>query len=187
MKKFAKIFPLFLVLVCVFAVTGHGFGYAASTQGIYGPYDSFEDLYYAYLKAVEENDVALQQELIEIGETSLKAEIEMSKSTLVQPHYDAIDEYWKQFFHNYFSYGYFEVRDNGWCLSLGNKLSYWSNEDKATGWSATYASFHNNSHWDNTSVMEDQFYCHARLVYAALQDEWNLEPWKTSINPITCN
>ena len=64
----------------------------------------------------------------------------------------------------YFSYSYFETRSNGVTLSPGN-----------------------HSKWDNTEIMQEQFYCHARLGYSAMESEWNLEPWRTSMNPFTYN
>ncbi len=90
-------------------------------------------------------------------------------------------------FPKFFDYGYFEKRYNGDTLSLGNKKKHWSSKDKANGWNSVMARFYDDSRWDNTSVMEEQFYCHARLGYAAIEYEWNLEPWRTEMNPITCN
>lgn len=139
---------------------------AVESPSIYGPYDNFEELYEVYMQAVEDGDTNQQAYLLEIGRTSLRAE-----EVLPQ----------------YFSYSYFETRDNGVCLSLGNRLSYWSSDDKSTGWTAVRISYQNHAYWDNTDIMEEQFYCHARLGYAAIESEWNLEPWKTSINSITCN
>lgn len=125
-------------------------------------------------------------------------EIEQSESTLTIPEslsrskvflrYDPLEQYYVQtVFPSYFSYGYFETRSNGITLSLGNTKSYWSSEDKAEGWTATYMKFRNNSNWNNTNIMKEQFYCHARLGYVFIEQEWNLEPWRTSMNPITCN
>lgn len=161
---------------------------AVESPSIYGPYDNFEELYEAYMQAVEDGDTNQQAYLLEIGRTSLRAEIEMSQANTPAPAYDAVEQYWREeVLPQYFSYSYFETRDNGVCLSLGNRLSYWSSDDKSTGWTAVRISYQNHAYWDNTDIMEEQFYCHARLGYAAIESEWNLEPWKTSINSITCN
>ncbi len=176
------------------------FSYADSDveDNPYAPYSDFEELYEAYQVAVSNNDTALQEELLNIGYSSLRYEIEQSESTMTIPEsllgnkvslrYDPLEQYYVQtVFPSYFSYGYFETRSDGVTLSLGNTKSYWSPEDKAEGWTATYMKFRNNSNWNNTNIMQEQFYCHARVVYAYLEQEWNLEPWRTSMNPITCN
>lgn len=158
------------------------------SPSIYGPYNNFEELYQAYMQAVEEGDSEQQALLLEIGRTSLRAEIEMSQANTPVPAYDPVEQYWRdEVLPQYFSYSYFETRSNGVCLSLGNKLSYWSSDDKSTGWTAVRMTYRNHRYWDNTEIMKEQFYCHARLGYAAIENEWNLEPWKTSVNPITCN
>lgn len=186
MKKYVSLSVAFVIVlvVCLFPC------FAAATEeneNPYAPYNNFEELYDAYMKALEDEDVPLQEKLVAIGRKSLRAEIAEGKESGVKPYIDSELEYWNSVFTRYFSYGYFEVRPNGWCLSLGNKLSYWNAEDKSQGWNATYAKFYKDPHWDNTDIMEEQFYCHARLVYAAIEKEWNLEPWKTSMDPITCN
>lgn len=183
MKRFFS-FAFAMLLTISVAITPA----SAKSSSIYGPYDSFEELYDAYMQAVERGDLVTQAELLEIGKTSLKEEIKMSEQYSIQPAYDAIEAYWRdEVLPQYFSYGYFEERYDGTTLSLGNKLSYWSSEDKDTGWTATHISFGKDPQWDNTECMKEQFYCHARLVYALIEKEWNLEPWKTSIDPFTCN
>lgn len=184
-------FALACLLVVSAATLMGGTTYAEATtelESIYAPYNSFEELYAAYMQAVQDGDAEAQAELLEIGRTSLQAEIEFSEMYTPRPTYDAVEAYWKnEVFPQYFFYGYFENRSDGVTLSLGNKLSSWSSEDKENGWAATYISFRNNSNWDNTDCMKEQFYCHARLIYSAIESEWNLEPWKTTINSITCN
>ena len=185
MKK--KISVLLTVLLLIFMISPVS---ATSVEplSIYGPYDNFEELYEAYMQALEDGDTVQQAYLLEIGRTSLQAEIEMSQTNTPIPAYDAVEQYWREeVLPQYFSYSYFETRSNGVCLTLGNRLSYWSNSDKATGWMAVRISFQNHAYWVNTDIMEQQFYCHARLGYAIFETEWNLEPWKTSINSITCN
>ena len=188
MKK--KVSVLLIMLLCFSLSFSQVYGRepereSEKEKSIYGEYDSFKELYDAYTEAVAAGDVEKQNELIEIGRTSLDKEIEMSEKLSLR--YDPDEMYWKRQFPTYFHYGYFEYRSSGWTLSLGPKLTYWTGTDKANGWNAVYAKFHNNTNWANTSVMKDQFYCHARLGYAYFAGEWNLEPWRTSMNPITCN
>lgn len=186
MKKSVYVLTLFLSLIFVFQVSEHCF--AASTKSnIYGSYGTFEELYNAYMEAVESDDFEMQKELLQLGRSSLQAEIEMSENS-ARPLIDPDELYWLQQFPVYFDYGYFEERANGWTLSLGPvQRSVWSSSDKSNGWNSVYTKFRNNARWDNTDIMKEQFYCHARLVYSAVEEEWNLEPWRTSMNPITCN
>lgn len=180
-----KSITLFLSLLFIFAVSIPSF--ATTQNNIYGPYNSFEELYNDYMEAVADNDVEKQNELLELGRSSLQAEIEMSENT-PRPLIDPDESYWLQQFLVYFDYGYFEQRSDGWTLSLGPvPRAIWSDSDKSNGWNAVYTKFHDNVHWNNTDIMKEQFYCHARLVYSAIEEEWNLEPWRTSMNPITCN
>lgn len=155
-------------------------------ENIYAPYSSFDELYEAYMIAIDEGDLVKQEELIELGWITLyKEEAMPTKNNMLRLDPDELDLIAK--FTKYFDYGYFEERPSGLTLSLGNKLSYWSNSEKSEGWNSVYAKFHRDYRWSNTPMMKDQFYCHARLGYAAYEDEWNLEPWRTSMNPITCN
>lgn len=184
MKKQISVFLAMLIFV-IAVVPLNAY---ATNNSIYGPYDTFEELYQAYVLAVEENDAEKQEYLLEIGRTSLIAEMSMSQDDIPSPAYDAVEKYWKEeVLPQYFSYSYFETRSNGITLSLGNKLSHWTSDDKDTGWTAVRISYQNHSYWDNTDIMKEQFYCHARLGYAAYESEWNLEPWRTSMNYITCN
>jgi|GEM_PF-6282213 len=94
---------------------------------------------------------------------------------------------YREMFHDYFLDGYFEKRSNGVCLTLHPKYWAWSNQDKLNAWMSVYATFYRDWRWDNTEIMKQQFYCHARLIYRLIEREWNLEPWRTSMNPIDCN
>ena len=180
---------LLLAVVVLFTITAAPSAKAVEAEeSIYGPYDSFIELYNAYMDAVEAGDQNLIDELVEIGHTSLQAEIEMSESQAIQPRYDAIAAEWAARFPEFFSYGYFEKRDNGWTLSMAPYTKHiWSDQEKSDGWQATYGKFKDNTHWDNTEIMKEQFYCHARLGYSFAQTEWNLEPWRTQMDPFTCN
>lgn len=180
---------LLMAVVMLFASLAAPYALAVEAEeSIYGPYDSFPELYNAYMDAVEADDQDLIDELVEIGHTSLQAEIERSESQAIQPRYDPIAAEWAARFPEFFSYGYFENRDSGWTLSMAPHTKHiWSDQEKSDGWQATYCKFKQNVHWDNTNIMREQFYCHARLGYSFAQDEWNLEPWRTSMDPFTCN
>lgn len=162
----------------------------AGEANIYYPFNSFEELYDAYIDAVESGDVERQEWLLEIGESSLDAEIaidEEAAASTPRPMYNEDLMYWINQFPKYFSSGKWTTRDSGINLALRPiNVVYWSSSDTTNGWNATYSMFYDDPQWDNTDCMKDQFYCHARLALAA-GDEWNLEPWRTSINPITCN
>ncbi len=136
---------LIILGLCFMMTLSVAYG-ADATGSIYGDYDSFDELYDAYMEAVESGDDELQKELLEIGRTSLEAEIEASESDVAVIQVDPDEAYWRQKFPKYFNYGYFESRSSGWTLSLGPKLTSWSSTDKANGWKSVFAKFHNNSH-----------------------------------------
>lgn len=167
--------------------------YAGETS-IYAPFSSFEELYNEYIDAVEDGDTERQKWLLEIGESSLDAEIRISEEALASvpaPMYNQDEMYWIGQFPNYFNYGTWKYDNQGRAnLALGPiNTGIWSSTDAANGWNATYTKFRNDSQWGNKNVacMKDQFYCHARPVYSTIAGEWNLEPWRSSMNPITCN
>lgn len=136
------------------------------------------------------------REYEKIAEETLKEEIRESEREIiiksdtmpVQPLADPTETYYKNMFYKFFSSGYWTLnKENIRNLELHNKLNYWSNQNKLDGWSATYAIFRKSVYWKNTETMREQFYCHARLGYAAYEKTWNLEPHKTSINALNCN
>ncbi len=102
--------------------------------------------------------------------------------------YDPDELYYWKLFPSYFRSGYWEYRNGKITLTLNPiNTGIWLNSQKSNGWNSTYARFYKDSDWKNTSIMREQFYCHARLGYSSIETEWNLEPWRTSINPILCN
>ena len=165
----------------------------ADEASIYAPYSSFEELYDAYESAVASGDKEKQEQILEIGESSLKREIASSEeqaglSSGFRVNTD--EQYWKAQFPKYFNYGTWKSDGRGPNLALGPKnKGVWSESDKANGWNATYTMFRNSPQWNNRNVqvMKEQFYCHARLGYSTFAGEWNLEPWRTAMNPVTCN
>lgn len=179
MKRLVAVFAVALMccLLCAPAVAH------ADESNIYAPFDSFSELYDAYLVAVENGDEDTIASLEEIGRSSLQAEIEASE-TAPQP---------RPYVRDYFEYAEFRGTSisnaNLAMMPKGNFKYYWSDVDKLNGWNTIYFNFSNDYRWQraNLGVMKEQFYCHARLVYSVAAGEWNLEPWKTSISAITCN
>lgn len=166
----------------------------ADETSIYAPFGSFEELYNEYMDAMENGDVERQEWLLDIGESSLDAEIKLSEEALASvpaPMYNPDEMYWINQFPKYFHYGTWKYDSQGRPnLALGPiNTGIWLPADTANGWNATYTKFRNDSQWRNENVasMKEQFYCHARPMYSTVAGEWNIEPWKPSIYPITCN
>ncbi|HIV80297.1 MAG TPA: DUF2599 domain-containing protein [Candidatus Avanaerovorax faecigallinarum] len=152
------------------------------------------ELRVAYFEAVESGNLDKQSELLSIGRKLLddfKAASKAYTPSFGPLRVDANELYWRGQFASYFEYGRFENRNGEICLSLKPKLRVYAPEqNRINGWNATFATFHNHQYWKNTECMEDQFYCHAQYgKFGELigGEEWNLEPHKTSINPVTCN
>ncbi|EEA89381.1 DUF2599 domain-containing protein [Collinsella stercoris] len=171
------------LLACCFGVPS--VAAAAESDNLYAPYNSFEEVYNAYFEAVEKGDTELQEELLKIADESL--ETEMNEEPQIAPFVNPDEQYWISLFPSFFNYGHFAVnglgKDN---LALGPKKNPWPMGDTANAWNSTYTKFRKDSRWKNTDSMKEQFYCHARLSIFAGK-EWNLEPDKPSINPLTCN
>jgi len=190
-KKILALGIAMILLMSIFPVQSIAVEISDAETQKYGEYETFKDLYDAYFEAVENGDVEKQIQLEEIAERTLQQEIEEANNTisLIRPRVDPEAEYYKAMFPTYFYSGYWEMRDSGICLTLNRKsiLVGGTSESINNAWIATYFKFSNSSNWQNTSMMEKQFYCHARLAWSVIESEWNLEPWKTSMNVITCN
>ncbi|MSA99052.1 DUF2599 domain-containing protein [Finegoldia sp. BIOML-A3] len=183
----------FLIVCCLMVVFFAKPSFAASN---YGEFEDFKSLKIAYEEAIEKGDTKEMKRIEEIADQQLEDEIlyNSNQPENITPYIynagtfgDTIGDKYKAMFNRFFYTGYWENRSNGITLTLKNKKSYWSAADKKNGWNATYAMFHGSSNWRNTSIMQKQFYCHARLGYAAYEKEWNLEPWRTKMNSVTCN
>lgn len=88
-------------------------------------------------------------------------------------------------FSSFFKSGSWITRDGVISLSLMPRDGGIGNEGSDRTWGTVYARFSPSSNWKNTSVMRQQYNCH--FWYGMIKTPWNLEPSKTSINPITCN
>lgn len=186
MKKFIA-----LTLVVLFSFSIATVVFAEEEISIYGQYGNFENLYAAYVQAVEDNNLEKLTEINKIAEDSLNYEIQQAENRSKALRYDPIeDKYgYLKIFNEYFKNGYWETRDSGLTLSLEviSKTLKWPESDKDRAWNATYVLFSDNSNWSNTEMMKKQFYCHARMGYSLMEDVWNLEPWRETMNPLTCN
>lgn len=92
------------------------------------------------------------------------------------------DAYWRQ--REYKELGWRKA----WCLTLipNRNRSYGIFQtDNEIAWSYVVARFSNDYRWNNESIMRRQFMCHCR--YARYKSDWNIEPWRTSMNPVNCN
>lgn len=182
---------LFALLVCLTLLVFSGASIAAASEANpYAPYASHQELLEAYDLAVEEGDFKKQEELLSIGRKSLDLAILTSEEALAaspMPLADTEDySYWLGQFPIYFSNGEWITRDRVVSLSLYPiNPAYWTQAQAGRAWYSTYVKFSESTKWANTSVMKDQFYCHWTL--AIRKSPWNLEPSKTSINPVTCN
>ncbi|MFV0502462.1 MAG: DUF2599 domain-containing protein [Lachnospirales bacterium] len=127
--------------------------------------------------------------MLSIAERTLEKEIEMSSRNMrINPDIaDAI-----RYYGTYIKSSDWINRSGVISLSINPKginsvKDAWNNLEKERAWGAIYAAHYRDSKWRNTSVMKKQFYCHARLFYSSFKQPWNLEPHKTSIDPIRCN
>lgn len=126
----------------------------ADETSIYAPFGSFEELYNEYMDAMENGDVERQEWLLDIGESSLDAEIKLSEEALASvpaPMYNPDEMYWINQFPKYFHYGTWKYDSQGRPnLALGPiNTGIWLPADTANGWNATYTKFRNDSQWRN--------------------------------------
>lgn len=88
-------------------------------------------------------------------------------------------------FSSFFKSGSWITRDGLISLSLMPRDGGIGNEGADRTWNTVKTRFSSSSNWKNTSVMQQQYNCH--FWYGMIKTPWNLEPSRTSINPITCN
>ncbi len=161
----------------------------AEEVNLYAPYGSHQEPLEAYEDAVAANDVEKQEEILAIGRASLDSSISEGDSIismLPMTRTTPDDAYWIAQFPTYFSSGGWINRQGLVSLSLYPKNPItWTSAKAAYAWYSTMARFDEDYRWANTNVMKEQFYCHWTL--GSWKSPWNLEPSKTSINPVTCN
>lgn len=176
-----KLFVTFIALMFVSLLPITAFA-SENTTPDYGKYGSFANLYEEYQKAVESGDTEAQKEMLEIAQRTLDDEIEAADENATVMRVDPDYQYYYNLFPTYFYSGMWEYRADGVCLTLNPiNAMWWSSGDKDAAWNATYARFgyyNASGHWPSsaTDTLREQFYCHARLGYSAIETEWNLEP-----------
>ncbi len=183
--KMKKILSMAMVAIMLMSTNAFKV-YASDVDNIYlnYGYESYEDLKNDYLLSIEENNIDKQAELEKIAKETLEAEIKISESQGKSVRVDPDVDYYTKLFPTYFSSGGWAYRDTGWSLGMVPKR----NDNKDEAWNTVYAKFYMTSQWNNTDSMKTQFYCHARNFWPyTTEEEWNLEPWKTSTNYFTCN
>jgi hypothetical protein len=141
-----------------------------------------------YYIAVANKDTDRQNELLQMAREQqeiLKNSIE-SQDKLISPKsiYDPTQE---AYYEKYFSSASWIYRDGVVSLSMYpiSPLK-WIAPAPSRAWGSIVYKHSSDYRWKNTSVMKDQFYCHYWLA-GSFKVPWNIEPHKTSINPITCN
>lgn len=91
-------------------------------------------------------------------------------------------------YYKYFKSCSWIERDGAWSLSITPtdylRMSF-SSEVAESAYLALYDVHKNDKLWNNTSSMKEQFKCH--FWNAKPKSTWNIEPWRTSINSVTCN
>ena len=145
----------------------------------------YQELKAAYAVAVQNGDQDRQKELIQAANELLESYINNRQDVDIMPLVSGT-------YHDYFEYSWWRQRDydgtQKWCLSIEPKASYSWQEPNASqyAWNIIYNMHGQSSRWDNTLSMEKQFMCHAHFA-GGWKTPWNLEPWRTNVNPFTCN
>lgn len=178
------------MLCCLFiSVLASGQAHASQTNQ-YAPYSDFQELKAAYIQAIDSGDTDQQREIYNIAKSTLESEVESANALLENVPAltaDQDEQYWAAQFPKLFASGNWISRDTGISLSLNpyTVVSHGTQADAARGWNSVYAKFHRDHRWKNTKSMEGQCYCHYRN--AKVKPQWNIEPWRTSFDPVFCN
>lgn len=142
-----------------------------------------QQLYEEYQLALENNDVDAQNYLIEEGERVLQqiSDIDIEADLDLLSTGDTS-------YYDYFTTSYWITRSIGVSLSIYPINLAWPRGavDIEYAWQHILKWHSSDSQWNNTTSMRGQFWCHANLA-GSMKTPWNIEPWKTSFNPFTCN
>lgn len=134
-----------------------------------------------YNIAVENGDIANQNLLIEQADMVLDQMVINSEKSQIKPFNWPETSYF-----DYFSKSYFITRADGVSLSIYPVNLAWGSSQIESAWSHIVMWHSGDSNWYNESSLKEQFYCHVNFA-GNLKTPWNIEPWKTSTNPFTCN
>ncbi len=193
MKCFVKLLTLIMAVTCLMTNFAVSYAYASKNspeeESLFEGFDStyYRELNAQYMEAVQNNNYQRQDELIQIANDLLDTYIAESESSGIMPLASGT-------YNDYFisSRWYFDDRgdapDNEYYLSvMPRSNSLWQETNGSqNAWNRLYDSHSQSSHWHNTASMEKQFMCHAHFA-GGWKTPWNLEPWKTNVNPFTCN
>lgn len=183
-----KRFVLFLMVgILLFSFSLTAYASAMEAKSRYEDFETFEELVKSYYEAVDNEDIAEQKRLEEIAERTLKEDLKKVEE---------IRRSGKRF--GLFSYDRYikwsEWIERGQVISLSiqpnrGPFEYWSEIEKAEAWDALVTTHSEDLEWKNEDSLGYQFMCHARYLWNALKQPWNIEPHKSisDINPITCN
>lgn len=189
MKKIVTLSLTALILASSF--TAFAAGNTSSKiveKGSYTP----QQIQQEYNKAIENGDTAKQNDLEKMAREQidkLKAEFNLQKGVegdTISPRsvYDPLQE---EYYEKYFNGSSWIDRDGVISLSMYPDAPLtWIGSAPARAWGSIVYKHSSDYRWQNTDIMEDQFYCHYWLA-GSFKIPWNIEPHKTSINPVTCN
>lgn len=142
--------------------------------------DYHKQLQKEYQIAVDEGDVERQNFLIKEADGVLDEMIEQADKLPVTKSNPFGTTYY-----DYFSKSVWITRDVV-SLSIYPINLAWPSSQIETAWQFIVDRHSSDSHWDNEKIMRKQFWCHVNFA-GSMKTPWNIEPHKTSINPITCN
>lgn len=171
-KKFANVLMAALLLLPVSA--------NAINYNEYTP----ERIQIEYSIAQEKGDIQKMEDLESIARIQLDELVEEVNS--IKKSRGNYDPDLENSYREYFKSGRWINREM-WALSLNPKKVPTTSRQKAVAWDSVTYKHSDDRNWNyrNINIMKEQFLCHVR--YGLAKTPWNIEPDKTSINPVTCN
>lgn len=142
--------------------------------------DYHQQLQREYQIAVDKEDVEKQNLLIKEADEVLDKMIELADKLPVTRSNPFGTTYY-----SYFSKSIWIQRDLI-SLSIYPINLAWPSSQIETAWQFIVERHSSDPQWDNEKIMRKQFWCHVNLA-GKIKTPWNIEPEKTSINPLTCN
>lgn len=150
-------------------------------------FDEREELLNKYENAIETNNVAEQEEILNKADLLFEArkqQVENNSETIVPASTLPYSAYHES--------SVWVYRSDGWCLRVTPTNWFRSQGEQGhdvyglDGFETLKARHSGESKWDNTDSMQYQYMCH---YIWAIKTPWNLEPWKelADINKLTCN
>lgn len=143
--------------------------------------ERYKELKIDYDFAIESGD--LEQQIILITEGNIILEKLMAAEEEYQ---QSSRNVFGTTYKDYFEKSYWITRDGEISLSIYPINLAWSTSQIETTWDIIRGVHESDREWDNTQTMRSQYWCHVNFA-GSMKTPWNIEPWKTSINPFTCN